>query len=184
MLTTTENRLLECLQNGMTAADAAAHVGVSAAFVSQTLKDKDFKNKLATARIEKLQAYTVRDDLWNKLEDKTLKRLEESVDGEFNSMKLLKIAQVANAAKRRGAELADELANINGETRHVVTILVPEILRSRFVRNAENEITEVNGRELKTVDASVFVSMANTAKEIAHVVSIPVNKDISNVELI
>jgi len=142
-----ESRAIRLLAAGLSAARVAESLGVDASRISQLLAEDEFKSKLADEKFSLLNRHNEADEKLNALEDKVRDRLEQTVDMIFDPMKLTRIFQVVNAAKRRGMETSgDSLSNST-----VVNLMIPQRVVNNFVVNSNNQVIQAGGEDLITI---------------------------------
>lgn len=142
-----ESRAIKLLAAGLSAAKVAESLGVDSSRISQLLDNEEFKTALADEKFSLLNRHNEADEKLNVLEDKVRDRLEQTVDMIFDPMKLTRIFQVVNAAKRRGMELAgDGFSNSP-----VVNLNIPQRIVNNFVVNSNNQVIQAGGEDLITI---------------------------------
>ena len=130
----------------------ASAVGVSESYISQLLSDAEFSKEVQELKLRNLSETIERDKRWDGLEDGLLQRLEDILPMGFTRpMELLRALQVVNAAKRRSTP--QEAATATSMT--IVPLLIPAVVASKFVANAQGQVVEVEGRTIATMPASV-----------------------------
>lgn len=144
----TAAKALDLLGTGVTAATAAATLGVSDAYISQLLSEEDFKEQVVAKRVLSLSKHNARDDKYDQLEDKALELLERTMPFVMDPMKLTRIVQTLNGAKRRGASAPEA---ISGQTQ-IVQLVLPNVIMEKFsvVKNADNMVIEAGDQKLIT----------------------------------
>lgn len=149
----TEAQVLNLLEAGMNQAQVAAHLNISAGYVSQIANQQDIRTKVLDAHSKLLDEATERDQKYNKIEDKLLDKLEKSISTIYKPQDVLRALVAINKAERRGAtsQQIAELANRKNES--IVELDLPERVKAKFVRSKSKEIIEVNGRALITQDS-------------------------------
>src|SRR5882672_10943954 len=73
-------RVLKLLGQGVEQEVVATAVGVSPSYISQLLADPEFASAVAELRLLNLEAASDRDSKYEALEDKLLKKLDETAD--------------------------------------------------------------------------------------------------------
>lgn len=144
-----KDRLLALLGNGVAPSAAAAAVGCDPSYVSQLLKDTGFATKVAELRSASLVAATERDNKWDSLEDKLLAKLDDLLPFMMRPMEVVKALAAVNNAKRRGVG-----ADSNAQVTNIVVLQLPQVVRQRFQLNDRQEVVEVEGRTLLTIDGA------------------------------
>ena len=152
-----ESRAIKLLAAGLSPSKVAESLGVEASRISQLLAEDAFKTQLADEKFTLLNRHNEADEKLNSLEDKVRDRLEQTVDMIFDPMKLTRIFQVVNAAKRRGMELAgDSFANST-----VVSLTIPQRVVNNFVVNSNNQVIQAGGEDLITIQPHRVQEMIN-----------------------
>lgn len=142
-----ESRAIKLLAAGLSAAKVAESLGVDSSRISQLLDNDEFKTALADEKFSLLNRHNEADEKLNALEDKVRDRLDQTVDMIFDPMKLTRIFQVVNAAKRRGMELAGD--GFSNST--VVNLNIPQRIVNNFVVNSNNQVIQAGGEDLITI---------------------------------
>jgi len=139
------DQILELLGSGLSPAMTSNVLGITESRISQLLSNEDFAAKVVAKRMASAQGLIARDGKYDKIEDKLLESLENSVRFLVDPMKVLRALQVINAAKRRGAP-ALEQQPITAQT--IVQLQVPVIVAAKFVLNGQKEVVEIDGRSM------------------------------------
>lgn len=148
--TSTEDRALALLGQGLSPEIVASAVGVSASRISQLLSDTEFATKVAEARYENLAKHNERDNKYDILEDKFLDKMEDLLPFMMKPMEVLKALSVINAAKRRGSSAPDSLI----QKQQVVPLIMPTQIIQQFTTNINNQVVKAGEQELITVQSS------------------------------
>jgi len=160
--TANEDRALSLLGNGTLAAQTASALGVSESYISQLLSREDFSQKVISLKCEALEKHNIRDNAYDSLEDKVLTQIEANLGMIFDPMKLVRILQVANAAKRRGAG-AD--SNIS-QTTTSISLSLPTVVVERFSANVHNQVIEAGNQQLVTMQVGTLIDqLRNRSKQ-------------------
>lgn len=142
-----ESRAIKLLAAGLSAAKVAESLGVDSSRISQLLDQEEFKGQLADEKFSLLNRHNEADAKLDSLEDKVRDRLEQTVDMIYDPMKLTRIFQVVNAAKRRGmAVVGDGFSNST-----VVSLTIPQRVVNNFVVNSNNQVIQAGGEDLITI---------------------------------
>lgn len=152
-VTSTESRALELLGQGLSNTVVATALGISESRVSQLLSDEEFSKKVRELRYQNLQKHNKRDNSYDELEDKVLKKLHQAVDFVTKPLELTRIMQVVNSAKRRGTS-APEALTVN---QTVVNLSLPNAILQKYnvvVNNQSNQVVQAGSQNLTTIQAS------------------------------
>lgn len=151
--TTTRDRALALLGNGIPAEQVAAACGVTPSAISQLLSEEGFASEVATARYQNLSKHNERDSKYDSIEDKLVDKLEDLLPLMMRPMEVLKSIQVINAAKRRGSSTPDSI--VNQQT--VVQIVMPNVVVNKFVANAQNQVIRAGDQDLLTIQSGTLL---------------------------
>jgi len=148
--TSTEDRALTLLGQGLGPEVVAAAVGVSTSRISQLLSTPEFASKVAEARYENLAKHNSRDNAYDKMEDTLLSKLSDCLPYMMRPMEILKAIQVINAAKRRGSSAPESITS----QQTVVQLIMPTQIMQSFTTNINNQVIKAGAQDLVTVQSS------------------------------
>jgi len=137
--TSTEERALSLLGNGIAPETVAASLGISASRISQLLSDENFAARVAELRYENLAKHNERDSAYDLLEDDLLERLKDCLPLMHRPMEILKAIQVINAAKRRGSSTPESII----EKQSIINLLIPVQIINKFQTNIQGQVTSI-----------------------------------------
>lgn len=143
---TVEDKILELLGAGLGPAVVASTLGITESRISQLLAQEAFATKVIAARLARVKGTVDRDNKWDKIEDALLEKLENIIVFIADPMKIIRMLQVVNAAKRRGAGAMEGQGAASAGT--IVQITGPARVLMQFITNGNNEVIDVNGRSL------------------------------------
>tara|TARA_R100000789_G_scaffold1012_3_gene3669 strand:- start:37561 stop:38202 length:642 start_codon:yes stop_codon:yes gene_type:complete len=148
---TTEEKALELLGNGIANELVASAIGVTPARITQLLADENFALEVQKRRFINLQKHSMRDNIYDELEDITLQKLKRAIKSGMivKPEMLLKALKIFNEAKRRGSASTNNIT----DTGDIVQINIPQIVKQTFVTNINNQVVQVGDRELETISA-------------------------------
>ncbi len=149
-LSATDSKVLTLLGQGFAPEMVATAVGVSPARISQLLSQDEFAQQVAELRYKQLAAHTERDSKYDTLEDQILNRLKTSLSMVFDPMKLAKLLQVVNSAKRRGAAAPEHLTTQQA----VVQLNIPTAILQQFQVNINQQVVKAGEQDLITVQSA------------------------------
>lgn len=158
----TKGQALELLSKGMGTLAVAQVLNISAGAVSQFLAEPEFKERVGAALQAKAIGKIKRDEVIDELEDKAWKQLGDVLPFMTKPMEIIRVAQVLNSANRRAAESGIGTGVTDADSAGVVTLRLPVGVVSASVGiklNTNNEVVEVDGRELRTMQASTLVGI-------------------------
>lgn len=164
--TGTKARALELLGDGIASNIVAQTLGVSESYVSQLLADELFLKGVVERRYEALAKHNKRDAAYDSLEDELLDRLKSTLPMLYDPLKITKVLQVINAAKRRGQSTPDSITQQNV----IVNLTLPTAVIERFsvAKDSNNQILEAGSQKLLAIQSSTLmdrVSQANREKQ-------------------
>lgn len=145
-LSSIDNRVLDLLSQGATAAQTAAALGISESRVSQLLSEERFASALAANRFDALQKHNERDSKWDAIEDKLLNSLERTIPMIMQPEKIARVLQIVNAAKRRGASSVDHIH----QQQTVIQLHLPTKIVNRFQVNGQNQVVNLQTEDGKS----------------------------------
>jgi len=154
-LSHTEERALKLLGDGFAPEQVASAIGVSPSRISQLLSDESFSQQVAELRYKTLAAHTERDSAYDSIEDQLLIKLKSSLSMLFDPMKIVKILQVINAAKRRGQSSQEQIS----AAQTVVQLNMPTQIYQQFVTNINNQVIKAGSQDLITVQSSQMAGL-------------------------
>ena len=154
-LSHTEERALKLLGDGFAPEQVASAIGVSPSRISQLLSDDSFSQSVAELRYKTLAAHTERDSAYDSLEDQLLQKLKGTLSMLFDPMKIAKLLQIINAAKRRGSQHQELLT----AAQTVVQLNMPTQIYQQFVTNVNNQVIKAGAQELITVQSGQMAAL-------------------------
>lgn len=135
----TQERALSLLGAGFPPAIVAASIGVSESYISQCMSLSWFSSQVQELKFLNLQKHTELDSMYDDLEEKLVRKLDKLVPLLVKPMDITRVLQTVNNAKRRGAGSSD----VGMVTQNIVQLTLPPALMQRFIKNANNQIVEV-----------------------------------------
>lgn len=157
--TTTRERALELLGNGVGIESTALALGVTPSAITQLMAQEDFASEVTALKFKNLARHSKRDAIADDLEETILEKLKGSMEYIFKPMELLKAYQVVNAAKRRGVASQEGIAS----QAQVVRLIVPQITLQQFTSNTHNQVVVAGSQNLTTMQSG---SLLRKLKEI------------------
>lgn len=165
-LTSVEQRALELLGNGVSPEQTAAALGVSPSRISQLLSEDHFAQAVTQRRYEALCKHNERDNNYDSLEDRLLKKMEDLLPMMVRPMEVLKALQIVNQAKRRGSNNIDGSA----EQKPIIELTIPVTILQQFTTNQLGQVVQAGSQSLETIQAGALLERR---KEQQNVRSIP-----------
>lgn len=144
-----QEKALALLASGCTAAQTAGALGITESAVSQMISDEDFAASLASQKFETLHKHNARDAELDSLEDNIIAMIKKGLGTVWDPMKLARLLQVVNAAKRRGQSSPD--AVIQKQT--VIPLTMPTQIIQHFTTNLNNQVVQVGSTPLVTIQS-------------------------------
>lgn len=139
---TLQERIKKLLGNGLPGTIVASTVGCDPSYISQLMEDEEFKHEVLVLRAGKAQGAVERDRNWDTVEDMALNKAIDMLNFVTRPGDLVRLAALANAAKRRASEYAG--AQETGSS--VVNIILPQAAAVHFQMNANSQVVEIDGR--------------------------------------
>lgn len=164
--TTTEDRALALLGQGVPPTAVANALGVDISRISQLLSDDSFAMKVVEKKFESLSKNNERDAAIDYMEDKLLDKLKDTLPFMTRPMEILKSFQILNAAKRRGQSNQGELAT----KQTIVQLNIPQIVLESFTANIHNQIVQIGQQSLVTIPSNSLLKQieeSNATKQLA-----------------
>ena len=153
-----QDTILQLLsQPNITQADVAKVLNVTESYVSQIVSEPDFQQKLSAARVKNLVEETEHDDKLGKTEAKALDRVNTMLDYVTKPLEAARIFQILNASKRRGVTEAEKALVVNSQNT-VVMLQLPEVVKQKFITNANNEVVQIGDRPMVTMDSQLLLA--------------------------
>lgn len=168
----TEERALTLLGQGIPPSVVANTLGVDPSRISQYLSDNNFAARVVEKKFESLSKHNEQDTLVDDTEAALLKKLNDSLPFLTRPMELLKAYQVLNLAKRKGQIIPETLTN----QQRIIQLNIPQILIDKFQTNIHNQVTQVgsqtlvtiqSGQMLKTLEASNVSNQTPTNEQLS-----------------
>ena len=153
-----QDTILQLLsQPNITQADVAKVLNVTESYVSQIVSAPDFQQKLSAARVKNLVEETEHDDKLGKTEAKALDRVNTMLDYVTKPIEAARIFQILNTAKRRGVTEAEKALVVNSQNT-VVMLQLPDVVKQKFITNANNEVVQIGDRPMVTMDSQLLLA--------------------------
>lgn len=151
--TSTEERALVLLGQGIGPEIVAAAVGVSVSRISQLVSDPEFAAAIADLRFKNLSKHNERDNRYDALEDTLLEKLEALTPMMFKPGEVVNALTRINAAKRRGSSTPESILG----TKEVVALTMPisviQQFNQNFSVNVHNQVIKAGEQDLVTVQS-------------------------------
>ena len=160
----------EALAQGQKQRDIAKQLGVTESAVSQQVKQVKQEAPATGAPAATGAASPAQqiDTAYENVELKLVQRLEQQLDTGFlamNSKELLQAIRTINGTKRRtGAEGLPQGTSIT-QNNTMVSLQMPARIRHQVIKNVNNEIIEVDGKTLLTVDPTQLSRLNQERKD-------------------
>ena len=172
------DRIKTLLGQGLPGSVVASATGCDPSYISQLMEQEGFKNDVLVARAGKAEAGVARDTNWDKVEDLALERAVALLPLVSRPSELIRIAGMANAAKRRATEFANGSENASPS----VTLVLPTGASILFQMNSQAQVVEVDGRStapLPTQHLGKMIAERRLAREGVGVVEVAVPKQLA-----
>lgn len=151
--TANEDRALSLLGSGTSAAQTASALGVTESYISQLLSRDDFSREVIKRKCEVLERHNKRDNKYDALEDTILDKMHEGIAMVFDPMKLARLLQVTNAAKRRGVGADSNVSQVTTS----ISLVLPQVIIEKFSANTYNQVIEAGDQQLITMQVGTLL---------------------------
>lgn len=173
---TLSERIQELLGSGITASVVATTVGCDPSYISQLMENEEFSNGVAVLRAGKAEAGVRRDNKWDEIEDLALERTLQNLQFVHKPTDLVRVAMMANNAKRRAATFTgDSAAAAPTVVLNFPVAAVGSIINLQI--NSESQVVEVDGRSmapLPTKHLQQMVAERRKEREAAGIVDVEI----------
>lgn len=163
--TSTEDRALILLGQGISPEIVAAAVGVTVSRISQLVSNPEFAAAVSQKRYENLSKHNERDNRYDAIEDTLLDRVEQLIPMMYNPMHVMKSLTAINNAKRRGAAIPESAIG----QKEVVSLTMPTVVlqqfNTQFVTNINNQVIKAGNQELVTVQSVRMQELLHARKK-------------------
>lgn len=167
-----KEKIIEFLKAGVPTGAIADAVGCDPSYVSQIKSDPEVAAEIAAARIGSVEDAVKHDDLLDSTELKALQRIERSLPS-ANFSQALAAYKILNAANRKNVA---PTTGMEGGTHIHVSLTLPQTALPKYVKNAQNEIIEVEGRTMVTATTAGIDALL-AARATKHQESLPLVTD-------
>lgn len=144
-----EARALELLGQNIPAAQVAMALGVTESLISQYMADPTFLGEVAELRFKTLAKHNTRDLAYDEMEDALLSQLKSYLPFVVDPMKIARLIQVINGAKRRGSTAPESLIAKS----EVISLTLPIQIVNQFQVNSANQVVKAGEQDLVTVQS-------------------------------
>ena len=160
-LNDTQQRVLKLLGENYNPEVVSGAVGVSVSYISQLLSDPHFANAVAELRVAKLAGHAERDSLYDKMEDKLAKALDNCIPFMTRPMEIVRALKEINSLKRRSNSTPENI----GAQQTVVNLTIPTIVTQQFVTNINNQVIKTGDQNLVTVQSQSLPELMKRFKQ-------------------
>lgn len=147
------NMVIAALKAGFKDSEIAASMRVTQSAVCQFIEEKELRQYAAQSQFESL------DKKYNTLEEKVIDKITKTVDFAMLTIpQMSNLLRTLNAAKRRSMSEGQTQVQVNNV--RLVNIKLPEQVRVKAQLNERNEIIEIDGRVVETMNNAKVERMA------------------------
>lgn len=157
------DRIKSLLGQGLSGTVVASAVGCDPSYVSQLMDQEDFRNEVLVAKATKAEAGVGRDAKWDQVEDIALDKAIQMLPMVSRPSDLIRIAQMANAAKRRTTEFANGAESASP----TVQLILPPSANIVLQMNAQAQVVEVDGRSMTPLPTAHLGKMIAARRQAA-----------------
>lgn len=158
-----KGQALMLLGRGTSAQSTAAILGVSPSLISQFMEDDDFVTELTELKCERELAASIRDEAKDNLEDKAIAKVEAVIDYITKPMEAVALLKTINGLNRT----ATPNTGLGDKGTGVISVVLPKGIIAAKVNievNAQNQVIEVEGRGMQTMDQNTLLQELNEFK--------------------
>lgn len=159
-LTGNKAKILQLLGDGHPPEVVCSAVAVTPSYISQLLSDENFALEVSKLRMAKLTRYSDQDSLYDNMEAKLAKMLDNVLPYLTDPMKIFKILQGINAMKRRSHASNDNI--LNQQT--VVQLSLPTVIKQKFEININSQVIKVGDQSMTTIQAGNLSALVEKMK--------------------
>lgn len=140
-----EDKIIELLGAGVPASVVATTVGCDPSYVSQLMAREDISGRVAELRLAKAAEHVEHDNNIADLEKVALEKMAKLLPMQTDVMKVTKVFQVLNAAKK-SSDVG--LAQQASTPATIVSIELPEQAMVALKLTVDKQVVEVGGRSM------------------------------------
>lgn len=176
VLSPIEKKALSLLGSGCNSEQVASALGVTPSTISGFLSQKHFRDKVTNLRFINLRKHSDRDDKYDTIEDKLLKRLENNLHLIHKPETLLNAIKTVNSAKRRGGTVVNNIA----AAAKVTQLILPTTIVQHFTVNSNNQVIQAGNQTLITMEAKNLDKLVEAKQQADFIESEEASKLINN----
>jgi transcriptional regulator with XRE-family HTH domain len=158
-----QDKIISLLAKGLSQAEVARATGLTAGYISQVASDPINESLLAELAAKNINSKVTLDDTYDSIEEKAAAIILDTLNTKgslMEPMKVMKLMQVANSAKRR---ISNELKENASASSYTVNIQLPNVAMPHLtlIKSSSNEVLQVGELELLTMPSSLVREQAN-----------------------
>lgn len=138
-LSSTAERALTLLGQGMSQAVVASALGVTESAISQLVSDENFSAQVQELRFLNSQKKALLDEAYDDMESRLLGKLDKAIPLMTRPRDILQAISVINGAKRRSTSAPVEA----DERKTIVNLTIPVSVTHKYTQNIHNQILGV-----------------------------------------
>lgn len=158
---TQKDQIESMLVQGISPAIIANQVGCEPSYISQLTADDEFMERVNARKAAILTRGLDLDSMYDDIEAKAGAKLQSYIGMISDPMKLARILQVANGAKRRSSAPIDT----GNQNAVLVNIVLPQAILPHITVDNQGEVVNVNGTSLVTMPSATFKSLAERMQD-------------------
>jgi hypothetical protein len=129
---------------------------VEESWVSQLMAEEEFREEVERMRGEAAAGRLENDKRIDSIEDRAWQKVEQLLPIQTDIMKVLKVAQAANTARRTAAGAIGV-----SQPSTVVQLTLPTAIHVEFKMSSDRQVVEVDNRPLQTMASSTVHALLN-----------------------
>lgn len=148
------DRIISLLSEGYDQTTVAAAVGCTDSYISQLVADEVVREKIATARLGKLEKNVEHDTELDAIEDSAIQRMRTLIPFVTKAHEAVMIFNAVNSAKRKAGDGGPAKGGNPGAP--IVQLNISDAAAVHFRLSSDRQVIEVEGRSMATMNASTL----------------------------
>lgn len=171
MSTSTRERIISYLGQGIQQSVVATSCGVTPAYVSQLLELPEVREEIAQLQAAKLEGALETDSKIETVEAMALKAIHDKLPYVRSAVEAAKIFATLNGARRKAAPSGAGNDVLAGQQ---VTIVLPKGAAVHFKLNQSNQVIEVDGRAMAPLPSRALPALQKSRLGVTDLEPLPI----------